>query len=200
MRDNHAIGPPPNKDYAVRLHVASTDEESREEDMEDEADACVYSDGLGIKGMAGAAAVLFRDGHESKSICYQLGPLMQHTTYEVEVVGVLLAVELVCREHGVRLATICLDNQAVVQALGGRSAKPAQALLNLVHEGSATGWTGTGADADNSASTGCPDTMGSMAMSMQTRKPGKRRVKGPAQRSNFWSCCKSAPCHAASWC
>ena len=66
---------PPNEEYAVQLHVASTREESREEDAEDGADARVYSDGSGIDGMAGAAAVLFRNGHEAKSIRYQLGPL-----------------------------------------------------------------------------------------------------------------------------
>ena len=44
--------------------------------------------------------------------------------------------ELIHREHSISSATIRLDNQAVIQALGSRSAKPAQALLNLVHEGS----------------------------------------------------------------
>ena len=126
---------PPNEDRAVRLHVASTREESRVEDVEDEADVRVYSDGSGIEGMAGTAAVLFWDGHEAKSIRYRLSPLTWHTTYEAEAVGVLLAVELVRRECGVRSATIRLDNQAVMQALGGCSAKLAQALLNLVHEG-----------------------------------------------------------------
>ena len=126
---------PPNEDRAVWLHVAGMHEESREEDAEDEVDVRVYSDGLGIEGMAGTAAVLFRDGHKAKSIRYWLSPLMRHTTYEAEAVGVLLAVELVRRERGVHSATTCLDNQAVMQALGDRSAKPAQALLNLVHEG-----------------------------------------------------------------
>ena len=85
----------------------------------------VYSDGSGIEGMAGVAVVLFRDGQEIRSLRYQLGPLMCHTTYEAEVVGVLLVAELIRKEHAVHTATIRLDNQAVVQALGGRSAKPA---------------------------------------------------------------------------
>ena len=51
----------------------------------------------------------------------------------------MLALELIHRESAARSATIRLDNQAVIQALGGRSTKPAQALLNLIHEGCA-GW------------------------------------------------------------
>ena len=118
----------------MQLQITDTQEESREEAEEDRADVQVYSDGSGIKGMAAAAAVLFHDGQEVRSIRYQLGPLKHHTTYKVEAVGVLLAVELINRERAACTATIRLDNQAVIQALGGRSAKPAQHLLNSVHE------------------------------------------------------------------
>ena len=59
---------------------------------------------------------------------------MRHTTYEAEVVGVLLAAELIRKERAVHTATIQLDNQAVMQALGSCSAKPAQLLLNSVRE------------------------------------------------------------------
>ena len=50
---------PPNEDNAVQLHIADSHEESKEEDAEDKVDVHVYSDGSGIKGMAGAAVVLF---------------------------------------------------------------------------------------------------------------------------------------------
>ena len=51
----------------------------------------------------------------------------------------MLALELIHRESAARSATIRLDNQAVIQALGGCSTKPAQALLNLIHKG-CTDW------------------------------------------------------------
>ena len=127
---------PPNEDGVVWLRIADMREESKDEDAMDMADLRTYSDGSGIDGMAGVAAIIFRNGQEVKSIRYLLGPLTRHTTYEAEVVGVLLVLELIHREHSVSSATIRLDNQAVIQALGGHSAKPAQALLNLVHEGS----------------------------------------------------------------
>ena len=50
---------PPNEDNVVQLRIADSREESKEEDAEDKVDVCVYSDGSGIEGMAGAAAVLF---------------------------------------------------------------------------------------------------------------------------------------------
>ena len=81
---------PPNEDSAVQLHIADSREESKEEDAEDKADVHVYSDGSGIEGMAGAAAVLFRDGQEAKSLRYQLGPLTWHTTYNAEVVRYII--------------------------------------------------------------------------------------------------------------
>ena len=57
--------PPPNEVSALQLQIADTREESREEDEGDKADMRVYSDGSGIEGMAGAAAVLFHDSQES---------------------------------------------------------------------------------------------------------------------------------------
>ena len=81
---------------------------------------------VGIEGMASASTVLFHDGQEIQLLWYQLGPLMCHTTYEAEVVGVLLVAELIRKEHAVHTATIRLDNQAVVQVLGSCSSKLAQ--------------------------------------------------------------------------
>ena len=117
---------PPNGDSALHFQITATWEESREEAKEDRADVRVYLDRLGIEGMVAAAAVLFHNGQEVRSIRYQLGPLKRHTTYEAEVVGVLLAAELINRECTAHMATIRLDNQVVIQALGGHSAKLAQ--------------------------------------------------------------------------
>ena len=96
---------PPNEVSALQLQVANTWEGSREEDKGDKADIWVYSDGSGIEGMASASTVLFRDGQEIRLLWYQLGPLMRHTTYEAEVVGVLLVAELICKERAAHIAT-----------------------------------------------------------------------------------------------
>ena len=74
--------------------------------MVDTADLHVYSDGSGIEGMVGVAMIMFWNGQEVKSIHYLLGPLTHHTTYEAEVVGVLLALELIHRECSTLSTTI----------------------------------------------------------------------------------------------
>ena len=99
------------------MQVASSREDSWEEDDADRAEVCVYTDGSGLDGRAGAAAVLFRDGHEMKALQYLLGPLTQHTTYEAEIIRVILAIQLIHKEGEANTASIKLDNQAVVQAL-----------------------------------------------------------------------------------
>ena len=125
---------PPNEGSVVHLRIAGMREEDKEDNVEDRVEVHVYSDGSGIDGSAGAAAVLFRDSLEVRSVCYQLGSLTQHMTYEAEVIGVLLALELLCRECRVCTASIKLDNQAVIQVLGACSTKPAQSLLNMVRD------------------------------------------------------------------
>ena len=113
---------------------AKTREESKEEDAEDRAEVCVYSNGSGVDGLARAATVLFQDRQEVRSICYWLGPLMQHMTYEAEVVGVSLALEFIHWKGRFCMVSIKLDNHTVIQALGAHSTKPAQSLLNTVHD------------------------------------------------------------------
>ena len=69
--------------------------------MEDRVEVHVYLDGSSVDGLAGAAAVLFWDGLEVRSVRYQLGSLTQHMMYEAEVIGVLLVLELLRRERRV---------------------------------------------------------------------------------------------------
>ena len=97
---------PPNEDGVVRLQISNTQEESKDKDVEDTADLRIYLDSSGIEGMAGVAVIVFWDGQEVKSVHYLLGSLTCHTTYEAEVVGVLLVLELIHREHSILSTTI----------------------------------------------------------------------------------------------
>lgn len=86
----------------------------------------IYSDGLGQNGQAGAAAVLMigDDKTLAKTLRYHLGPLTQHTTYEAEAVGAVLATHLMKSilaqpnktgdESGI---THYADNQSIIKAL-----------------------------------------------------------------------------------
>ena len=67
--------------YVNRQHLYLPIGTLLKDNVEDRAEVCVYLDGSGIDGLAGAAAILFWDGQEVRSVCYdsyQLGSLTQH--------------------------------------------------------------------------------------------------------------------------
>src|SRR6266481_2044876 len=127
--DNRA----PNRWSGPQTQIAGSWEESREDDLRDDAELCAYADGSGMDGKAGAAAVLYWRGCEVKLLRYCLGSLERYTTYEAEIVGVILALHLIQGNSEAETVSVKLDNQAVVWALSGCKASPAQALLDIVH-------------------------------------------------------------------
>ena len=77
--DYESIAPgsqPPNCHDSLLMHIAGSREESREEDLHDDAEVCVYSDGFGLNGVAAAAAVLFLGRREIEASRYCLGSLL----------------------------------------------------------------------------------------------------------------------------
>ena len=95
----------------------------------------VYSDGSDFQGGVGAAAVLYAPGRRRPRVLhYHLGPSTDHTVYEAEVVGTLLALELLRTEPRLsRKASIALDNTAVIQASTLSSAAPGRYLVDHFH-------------------------------------------------------------------
>ncbi|QRV94576.1 Reverse transcriptase from transposon X-element protein [Ceratobasidium sp. AG-Ba] len=81
------------------------------------AEVRIYSDGSGIDGGIGAAAVLCRDGQPNKILRLHLGSDKRHVVYEAELVGAMLALHLLANEHDVDSAWIGIDNQAVLHTL-----------------------------------------------------------------------------------
>ena len=71
----------------------------------------LYSDGLGLDRQVGAAVVLFMQGEESNVLRFHLGTIADHTVYEAELMGLLLALHLLRSERDVTRAVIRLDNQ-----------------------------------------------------------------------------------------
>ena len=74
--------------------ISASAEGAAELEHECTSEAWVYSDGSGLGGKAGAAAVLYREGTSPRVLRYSLGTLAQHTTYEAEAVGLLLDLHL----------------------------------------------------------------------------------------------------------
>ena len=96
----------------------------------------VYCDGSGFEGDAGTSAVLYKDNCIMKSLCYYLGPLTEHMIYELELVGLLLALhllpQLTC--HLLPSVIIGLDNQVAICSLTNQDSKPAHYLLDAIHD------------------------------------------------------------------
>jgi len=60
--------------------------------------------------------VLYRGGREVNRVGYYLGKSEEHTIYEAELVGMIMGLEMIQRENRVWHASLCLDNQAAIQA------------------------------------------------------------------------------------
>src|SRR6266481_4376798 len=129
-----SLSRPPNGTCKILTKIASSREESKDDDTGDCANVRIYSDGSGHNKTAGAAAVLFKSDGSRSVLRYLLGPLEAHTTYEAEAVGVLLALHLATQERGAAMVSIKTDNQAVIQALWARKAKPGGYLLDKIHK------------------------------------------------------------------
>ncbi|KAK7041244.1 hypothetical protein R3P38DRAFT_3390304 [Favolaschia claudopus] len=92
----------------------------------------VYSDGSGYEGGVGAAATTVWRG-ESLTRRVHLGAIAEHTVFEAEVVGVLLALDLARCTKRARRVVVLLDNQACIRALTKNRPQPAMYLLNEFH-------------------------------------------------------------------
>ena len=87
---------PPNSTHSILTDIASSREESKEDDAEDSMTFKVYMDRSGQDGMVGAAAVLYKGNTITRTLQYHLGSLEQHTTFKTELIGILLSLWLIC--------------------------------------------------------------------------------------------------------
>ncbi|KNZ77825.1 hypothetical protein J132_03334 [Termitomyces sp. J132] len=95
----------------------------------------VYCNGSGFEDGIGTSAVLFVKGVEKQHLCYHLRSKSEHTIYEAEIMGILLALHLLmllCNQLSA-LAMISSDSQATIKALVNQCPHPFHYLLNLTH-------------------------------------------------------------------
>jgi ribonuclease HI len=101
-----------------RTSIAVNKEASIEEDAKALEKVKVYSDGSAQDGKVGAAAVLIHAGKASRTLRYHLGPDTEHTVHEAELVGILLAMQLIQSEKAGRTTfAIGVDNQVAIATL-----------------------------------------------------------------------------------
>ena len=95
----------------------------------------VYCDGSRYQGGAGAAAILYDGNTAAKSLYLHIGPANEHTVYETELVGIILALHLLVLITCLITSTIIigLGNQATIKSLNNQKPKPAHYLLDQIH-------------------------------------------------------------------
>ena len=95
----------------------------------------IYTDGSGYEGQVGASAVMFINGRKTAALRYRLGPLMEHTVFEGELVGIILGFHLARSINGTRnRISFSIDNQATIKTLDGNDPQPAQYLIDKIKE------------------------------------------------------------------
>jgi ribonuclease HI len=113
----------------ISVCIPQNKEDSRIADASSREEIKVYSDGSMHGGKVGAAAVLYRNGKYSRSLRLHLGEASKYTTYEAELVGMLLGIHLIKMEKkGKVKCAIGVDNQAAIQAIESELTNPGQHL------------------------------------------------------------------------
>ena len=113
----------------VTVRIPSDKEASIREDRQAREVIKIYSDGSIHNGSVGAAAVLYRGGKFKKSLKLHLGPEEEHTVYEAELAGLIMAMHLIKTvKKGKVACAIGTDSQAAVKALHSELTKPGQHL------------------------------------------------------------------------
>ena len=123
---------PPRWQANFRVAPPWTAEESINWDLCNMEQTRIYTDGSGFDGLAGVAAVPFRGQVAPCMLRYQLGLLMEHTTFEAEALGVILGLYLLGSERQVTSITISTDSQAVLRALDTHKPNPGPQYIDEI--------------------------------------------------------------------
>jgi ribonuclease HI len=134
-----AVRQSPSWQPQLNMHIPKNPLEAIEKEDNDSALIKVYSDSSGIEGKIGAAAVLFcycNGKHTKRTLCYCLGSETKHTVYEGELVGKILAQELLLQQTGgLGLVSLYIDSEAAVQASEINKPAPGHYLVDRFHQG-----------------------------------------------------------------
>lgn len=126
----------PNATVWHKTHIAKTREDSIAAEAQSTTRLRVYTDRSGYKGGIGVAVILYKGNAPTPASClqYYLKPVTQHSMYEAEAVGLLLAAKLIANaknndkdEGNVEIYTDCTS---VITPLQEERIKPGQYLFN----------------------------------------------------------------------
>jgi ribonuclease HI len=116
------------------IEIASTKEDAVKAEKKDSSTYKVFTDGSGIDGRIGASAVLFEHGVELGALRLYLGNTEDHTVFEGEGIGGVLAMVLLERlEQLSGPVSIYVDSQPVIRATQARASTPSHWIWDLWH-------------------------------------------------------------------
>ncbi|KAJ3486122.1 hypothetical protein NLI96_g4454 [Meripilus lineatus] len=121
--------------FKVRIPPDKEQAKEEEEELDERVQTIIYTDGSAQDGGVGAAAYMRRGrrGRERRMRAY-MGTVEQHTVYEAELTGIILALWMARGEIIEGKLTICLDNQAAIRALRNTKPHPSHYLVDRIHE------------------------------------------------------------------
>ncbi len=111
------------------IRIPPNKETSIEEVLRANERVQVFSDGLAANNKVGAMAILTRPGKSHQILHLHLGSNSKHTVHEAELVGILLALQLIKTEKaGQTSFLIGVDNQATLVAFNSDMRNPAHSI------------------------------------------------------------------------
>jgi ribonuclease HI len=127
---------PPVHPLPIETYIADNKEEAIEDESKDEANIRIYTDGSSQDGQVGAAAVLYHAQNNTitnptKILRYQLGTDKEHSVWDAEVVGGILALWLLkdLNRLNQQKISIYTDNQAFIKAFKAQRASKGYHLI-----------------------------------------------------------------------
>ena len=109
--------------------IASNDKEAIEEFKKNRDETKIFTDGSSTDGKVGASAVLYVNDTKVATLRYHLGVASEHTVFEAELVGMIMAAHLISTIDNLPLpASIFVDNQAAILAGERPTSKPGHYL------------------------------------------------------------------------
>ena len=118
----------------VTTFIAGEKEEAIQDAKEADEEVQIFTDGSGYQGGIGAAAVLRRRGKPEKSLHFHLGSDKHYTVFNGEQIGMLLGVELLCKERNVQSVYMGVDNQAAILATTSFFSSSSHSLTDMFIE------------------------------------------------------------------
>ena len=117
--------------------IAKSRKDSIKQEKEDTADFKIFSDGSGVNGGIGTAAILYKKGRLTPidKLKAFIGPATKYNTYEAEIIGALLATKVLENHQETigKRVSLFIDNQAVIMALSNPKATSGQYLARKLN-------------------------------------------------------------------